>query len=747
MVRFLDLVNDGEKPYGHAFPDAVQRLADLAGVPVPEATLSAETIAAARQREARRSILGAVAQHAQERLWSEAGAPVRAYLHTRGLDDDQIEDFGLGWYESTAAVERALEQQGHDLATARDLAVLWPKLEGYVLIPWADGVGQPLTLYGRWPAKTPSDGRPKTIALPGEGSKATPFCYDRARRAGHKELVLVEGVLDALVLQALGDTRVVACVAAQLSTGQVETLRAQRIRSVTICLDPDAGGDRGVLSCIRNLGQAGIAAYVAPRLPDGLDPDEFVLRDGVEAWDAHIKRAETGAVFRARQVLGDITPTSPAPERRAAVERVLALDGELRGPSVARDREDILRLAAELTGYSYDALGELVEAHETRREREEQERALASALQKATAAQGKQDIHAVIRDLSTALTRLTPRLADEPPPFSVDRLDTESALVPAGKSCGLAVLDAVEVRLAPGEEALVAARTGHGKTSFLVTVFVNLLAQSAPDELIVFYSFEEPEVRIYHRLLAVLMAQLGNEQQGWSVSEIAAWLRNPLAQRPDVDVPNLSALDDAKARLRGWEDRLQLVYRPAWSVTDLAAHARRLAEERPLGTLCVDYLQRIPPPADGAFDRRDIEVSQVARALKALAVDVAAPVLVGAQINRQAVAEAGKLPSGDYRDADVQETLRARRPKLHQLREGGSEQEADLVLGLMNYAADYEQDREAPTTHLETVAVPPVTRLDVGVLKSRYGRQGSWAKLAFHGRSGLIRDPYAHDEI
>jgi replicative DNA helicase len=161
----------------------------------------------------------------------------------------------------------------------------------------------------------------------------------------------------------------------------------------------------------------------------------------------------------------------------------------------------------------------------------------------------------------------------------------------------------------------------------------------------------------------------------------------------------------------------------------------------------VDYLQRIPPPADGAFDRRDIEVSQVARALKALAVDVAAPVLVGAQINRQAVAEAGKLPSGDYRDADVQETLRARRPKLHQLREGGSEQEADLVLGLMNYAADYEQDREAPTTHLETVAVPPVTRLDVGVLKSRYGRQGSWAKLAFHGRSGLIRDPYAHDEI
>ena len=131
----------------------------------------------------------------------------------------------------------------------------------------------------------------------------------------------------------------------------------------------------------------------------------------------------------------------------------------------------------------------------------------------------------------------------------------------------------------------------------------------------------------------------------------------------------------------------------------------------------------------------------MARRFKALAGDLNAPVVAGAQINRRAIEDAKKQPlEGSYGDQKVMKALMSRRPQLHHLREGGSEQEADLVLGLMNYASDFTED-------LENASVPPVTRLEMGVLKNRYGAVGKWAALAFEGKSGLIRDPREHEEF
>jgi len=245
-----------------------------------------------------------------------------------------------------------------DLQAAEDAGLLWPKLEGYVLIPWADAMGHPLTLYGRWSTKTPPEGRPKTLALPGEGTKSSPLYFDRARRAGHRDLVAVEGVFDAALLQARGDSRVVAYVAAQFSGGQVETMTRHRVRSVVVCPDPDGGGDRGAHSSVDALTKAGIDARVTPRLPDGLDPDEFLLRDGLEGWKAHVQAAVSGTVYQARVAIGNVTPDSPEVDRRQAVYATLSLVGSLRGPRAGLDREDVLRLTAEATGYTYEALEE-----------------------------------------------------------------------------------------------------------------------------------------------------------------------------------------------------------------------------------------------------------------------------------------------------------------------------------------------------------------------------------------------------
>jgi putative DNA primase/helicase len=139
--------------------------------------------------------------------------------HTRGFSDNAIRALEMGLYPGAKKVALRLTSQGHALHDVRQHGLLWWKLEGYVVVPWADAYGRPLTLYGRWPDKHLPADRPKTIALPGDSSKRSPLYFDRVRQAGHTNVILVEGVLDAALLHALGDTRVIACVSAQLSRG------------------------------------------------------------------------------------------------------------------------------------------------------------------------------------------------------------------------------------------------------------------------------------------------------------------------------------------------------------------------------------------------------------------------------------------------------------------------------------------------------------------------------------------------
>lgn len=751
-VRFLDYVNGGKKPVGPEFPEAVRKLAELAGVTFPEREYSEEEVEKIRRREARRDALSVVIAHAHEILFSEQGGAARAYLQGRGLTEEDMKTLHLGLYDSVKATRDALRGAGvaeEDLKETLDgeekpPPFLWSKWEGYILFPWYGDRGHPLTLYGRW-VGNPPEGKPKTYALAGEGTKASPLYFDRARAAGHKDLVLVEGVMDAALLQVKGDSRVVASVAAELSGLQVETLVKHRIRKVFVCGDPDGGGDKGTLANISALTKAGIPSFVVPRLPDGMDPDEYVNAHGLKAWKDRVDASESGAVFKARLLLGDVTPESPDHLRREKAEELAAFTEGLRGKLAALDMEDVLKLGADRTGYTPGAVADVAQQLGERRRREEQERLIDSAIQSAAAdrAKGKGALD-VARSLEKDLASVKVKAEEPPPPFDVDRLEKESRETPSGKLSGWDTLDRLEVSFNPGELAVFGARTGHCKTSVLVGLLVNWLKAAETErreEVLVFYSQEEPEVRVYHRLLSVLSATEGN---GWTVAEVRDFLRGGFVSRgPDYNwIGTRDTLEKARETLRKWEDLFIVVFRPSWTVEELEAHARDLATHRNVGGVLVDYLQRIPPPA-GRYERRDIEVSTVARRLKALAVDLNAPVITGAQVNREAIPTdyRKKLKGKTYEDAKKE--IREARPDLAHLREGGAEQEADLVLGLLNYAADYKTDEDG-----EQARRPPEpSLLEVGTLKNRYGIPGQWARLAYRGKFNLIRDPSYKGEV
>lgn len=299
------------------FVDLARHCAEMVNEPFPERELTEEEKRRAEKCETRRAILQTVQATTEAALWSERGKPALVYLASRGFTEDDCRNLGLGLYPTVDEIRQAVKKAGHSEGEARSAGVLNPKWEGYIVFPWADEYGQPLTLYSKCVGKSPPDGRSKTYALCNpadetgndyEHTKRSPLYFDRAKRAGRKEVVLVEGVTDAALAQVRGETNVVACVAAELSRDQVATLARHRVECVTIALDPDQGGEGGIRSCIRSLLPARIAAYVAPQLPDGLDPDDFILAKGVAAWQAHIKQAVHAFRWKARQIIADHKP-------------------------------------------------------------------------------------------------------------------------------------------------------------------------------------------------------------------------------------------------------------------------------------------------------------------------------------------------------------------------------------------------------------------------------------------------------
>jgi len=328
----------GASPRGQDYVDAVADLAQRVGLELPKREPNPEREAREQAWEARRSMLVTVMLVTQAALWdeeSDGALEARTFLHGRGFTDEAIRELGFGLFRRSSDVKDALTAAGHSLEEANDAGLTWNRNAGFIIIPWLDERGRPLSLYGRYFRQTPplmsehygwkwkrnqlrerweqADAAtrgewleppvPKTISLPGELTKASPLYLDRARHAGHKQLILVEGVFDAAILQARGDRRVVACVAAQLSKEQTLTLQRCKIEQVAICLDPDSAGDSGTLSCIKALDSVDITSYVVPRLPDGKDPDEFVLAHGMEAWDAHVGESIHSYRYQARLLL------------------------------------------------------------------------------------------------------------------------------------------------------------------------------------------------------------------------------------------------------------------------------------------------------------------------------------------------------------------------------------------------------------------------------------------------------------
>jgi replicative DNA helicase len=353
------------------------------------------------------------------------------------------------------------------------------------------------------------------------------------------------------------------------------------------------------------------------------------------------------------------------------------------------------------------------------------------------------------------------------PPFSVDAMLEAIRKTPEGLETGWPRLDADGIGFRPKELSVLAGRTGHCKSTALVNVLFHQLQDKDPKKgKLVFFSHEEPAELVTLKLISLRTRTFNVLEQGWWSFEN---IRKHYASPDYVSGLSVPALEAAVAWLREREHRFEIIWRPGWDSLAICQYVRAMGKDN-VAAVFIDYLQRVAAPDRGRkADRRDIEVSGVSRDFKTLAVDAEIPVIVAAQINRDAV----EIKAGDAAEAlasggeeEVISKLRKNRPELHQIREGGAEQEADMVLGIMNYAADIASEdtvhqaanvtsihqtpkQRQPTRRGSNQTRPSnpaavwntedtIRRLDIGVLKQRYGAPGKWYQLRHDGLYGHI---------
>ena len=291
------------KTEGMPFPDAVRRVAGRFGLPVPEG------LDGDRPRgEPLIAACAAAAGFFRQQLRDAGGQVVRAYLRARGLRDDTIDRFGLGYAPAHGeALAQHLRAQGvpvEDGVTAgltlrrNNGSGVFDRFRDRVMFPIADASGRIVAFGGRvLPNARPTSGDPPPKYL---NSPETPifrkghlvYGLAMARNAirAKGRVLVVEGYLDVIALSEAGIEEAVAPLGTALTADQLKVLR-RHTDIVIACFDGDPAGQRAAARSFPIFLEAGLWGR-GVFLPAGDDPDTYVRTRGAAALDALAEHAE-----------------------------------------------------------------------------------------------------------------------------------------------------------------------------------------------------------------------------------------------------------------------------------------------------------------------------------------------------------------------------------------------------------------------------------------------------------------------
>ena len=337
------------------FKDALKLLAGRYGIAVPERHKTAVEIRREKLRERIYETNATATKFFQACLLkTDYGKAALAYLRNRGINDDIIASFSIGYaLNSYTALLSNLGRRGfkgEELIAAGLVAEgrekqLYDKFRNRVMIPIKDPKGKIVGFGGR----VLDNSTPKylnTAETVWFNKRRLLFAMDvayKAIRQSHQAIV-VEGYMDAISLHAAGIMNVVASMGTAFATEQAKLLK--RIADeVVFCYDSDSAGRRASVRAVSIARAEGLKVRIAG-VPEGKDPDEYVRHYGKEAFEQVIQNALEGIDFQIEETILQ-SDTANLAGKVEAVSNILPFLLECKSEIEAA--EHMRRLAQRLT--------------------------------------------------------------------------------------------------------------------------------------------------------------------------------------------------------------------------------------------------------------------------------------------------------------------------------------------------------------------------------------------------------------
>lgn len=285
-----------------SFPEALQSLADRAGITLPTAEPTGEERARANKKTQLLELQKEAATYYYRLLRSEEGKRGLDYLTGRGLSLETIQSFGLGYAPAYSnRLYKFLKSKGYSDSLLNESGLVKIDERGAndrfwnrVIFPIMDANNRVIGFGGR----VMGDGEPKYLNSPETlifDKSRNLYGLHAARRSRKSYLLICEGYMDVISMHQAGFTNSVASLGTAFTT-QHGLLIKRYTDEVILTYDSDEAGVKAAMRAIPILKEAGLSMRVLNMKPYK-DPDEFIKNLGAEEFQKRIDQAQNSFLF------------------------------------------------------------------------------------------------------------------------------------------------------------------------------------------------------------------------------------------------------------------------------------------------------------------------------------------------------------------------------------------------------------------------------------------------------------------